>query len=228
MPSNLQTQINKIQQSLKSNFDLTVAILNHTDAIILPDGYTRIEYIQSTGNQYIDTNYLPKSLSTKYEIGFMRTSTNGSYNPIINSEEDLRFGVLCSDTVTSRGICWAGSRSSYKVTTFPIVNNEKYDIIFDKTGISVNNTKYNFNGTVTEATASWTTMINHRKTSSTGYASEYSLGRWYYLRIYEDEKLVRNFIPVKNSNNVACLYDAINKTTHLNVGSGSFTAGPEV
>lgn len=228
MPSNLQTKIKEIQRSLKNNFDLTEAIINHTDAIILPAGYTRIEYIQSTGNQFIDTNYLPKSLLTKYEIGFMRTSTNGSYNPIINSEGDLRFGVLCSDTVTSRGICWAGSASSYQVVTYPISNNVMYDIVFDKTGILVNDVKYNFSGTVPSATASWTTMINHRKTSSTGYSNEYSFGRWYYVRIYENDVLVKNFIPVKNASNVVCLYDSINKTTHLNVGSGSFTAGPEV
>ena len=58
--------------------------------------YIQLEYIESTGSQFIALNYIPKTLHTKYELGFMRTGISGYWNPIINSEEDVRFGIMCT------------------------------------------------------------------------------------------------------------------------------------
>lgn len=192
--------------------------------------YTKLEYIQSTGNQFIDINYIPKTLHTKYELGFMRTGTNGLWNPIINSEEDVRFGIMCTTSGTDRfnkGQFHIGATSEFKSVQFPISDNIKYDMVADKTGISVNNTKYDLEG-VANATGQWSTYINHRRNSSSSYSSEYSLGRWYYLRVYEYGSLVRSYIPVKDINGVVCMYETIQKKYYYNAGSGSFTAGPEV
>lgn len=191
--------------------------------------YTELEYIQSTGNQFIDTGYIPRATYTKYELGFMRTGISTSWSPIINSEEDVRFGIVCrKNTDSNYGSCWAGSSSSYRDRDFPISSNVKYNIVFDKTGIELNGTKYSFSGTVTSATGSWSTMINHRHKSASGYSDEYSLGRWYYLRIYDNGTLKRDFVPCKDKSGVVCMYDKVDKKYYYNIGSGSFTAGPEV
>lgn len=190
-----------------------------------------LDYIQSTGNQFIDINYIPKTLHTKYELGFMRTGTNGLWNPIINSEEDVRFGIMCTTSGTDRfnkGQFHIGATSEFKSVQFPISDNVKYDMIADKTGISVNNTKYDLEGVV-NATGQWSTYINHRRNSSSSYSSEYSLGRWYYLKIYEDDELVKDFVPVKRIyDDELGVYDRINNNFYVNNGTGEFTAGPEI
>jgi hypothetical protein len=48
----------------------------------------------------------------------------------------------------------------------------------------------------------------------------------YSFRMWDNNVLVRNFIPAKNSSNVVGMYDTVSKTFFTNAGSGSFTAGP--
>jgi len=50
----------------------------------------------------------------------------------------------------------------------------------------------------------------------------------YYLEIYDNEKLVRDYIPVLDDDGIACLYDKVEKKFYYNEGTGAFIAGPEV
>lgn len=196
-------------------------------ASILP--CTELEYIQNTGSQFIDLNYLPSTLSTKYEIGFMRTGIRGYYDPIINCEEDVRFGIVCTrdkDDSQNEGEFWIGSTDSHISVTFPISNDIKYDIIADKTGLSLNGNFYAFSGTIVDANAQWSTLLNHRRKTATTFSNEYSIGKWYYLKIYENDNLIRDYIPALDLSGVACMYEKLGKKFYYNAGTGSFIAGP--
>ena len=94
MPSNVQTKIKEIQQSLKINLKYTEAILEHTPiGPILPSGYKQVEYIQASGNAYINTNYKPNAhfrfeskyyyaaRSTTWPTPFGCRSSNDGSNP---------------------------------------------------------------------------------------------------------------------------------------------------
>jgi len=47
----------------------------------------------------------------------------------------------------------------------------------------------------------------------------------FYCKIWDNDTLVRDFIPVVDSGGVACLYDKIDKKIYLNIGTGAFMAG---
>lgn len=49
--------------------------------------------------------------------------------------------------------------------------------------------------------------------------------KFYYLKIYEGETLVKDFIPVLDTNNNPCMYEKIGKTFHYNTGEGEPTYG---
>ena len=49
--------------------------------------------------------------------------------------------------------------------------------------------------------------------------------KFYYLKIYEGENLVKDFIPVLDTNNNPCMYEKIGKTFHYNTGEGEPTYG---
>lgn len=193
--------------------------------------YIELNYIESTGSQFISIDYLPKTTHTKYELGFMRTGTSGMWNPIINSEEDVRFGIMCTTDGANQnnyGQFHIGPTGSgnFRSVQFPISSNVKYDIIADKTGISLNGTTYEITGTVNAATAQWSTCVNHRRQTASTFSEEYSIGRWYYLRIYEDDVLIRNIVPMlDNKNNRIGLYDKITHTFYPNIGTGTFISG---
>ena len=56
-----------------------------------------------------------------------------------------------------------------------------------------------------------------------------SKAKCYYAKIWEDDVLVRNFIPCyRKSDNEPGLYDTVNKVFYTNSGTGEFLVGPEV
>ena len=53
--------------------------------------------------------------------------------------------------------------------------------------------------------------------------SRYFVGDIYYCKIYQNNALVRDLIPViRNSDNVIGLYDTVNKKFYTNSGTGTF------
>ena len=65
-------------------------------------------------------------------------------------------------------------------------------------------------------------------TINTGNAVDerYFVGKIYSFKIWDNENLVRDYIPVTNTIiNKAGLYDSVEKKFYPNLGSGNFTAG---
>ena len=56
----------------------------------------------------------------------------------------------------------------------------------------------------------------------------YQSGRIYYLKIYDNDILVLDLIPVVDKNGVACMFDRVSGTYFYNAGTGSFIAGPAI
>ncbi|MDW2995919.1 MAG: InlB B-repeat-containing protein [Alphaproteobacteria bacterium] len=50
--------------------------------------------------------------------------------------------------------------------------------------------------------------------------------RLYDMQIFNNNTLIRDFIPVLDSNGVPCMYDRIENKLYYNAGKGSFIAGP--
>lgn len=56
-----------------------------------------------------------------------------------------------------------------------------------------------------------------------------SKSRWYYFKLYKGVTPLRDFIPCyRKSDNVVGMYDTVTKGFFTSVGSGQFTAGPDV
>ena len=49
--------------------------------------------------------------------------------------------------------------------------------------------------------------------------------RLYSCRIWNNDELVRDFVPALDDNSTACLYDIVGESFYSNAGSGDFTAG---
>jgi len=64
--------------------------------------------------------------------------------------------------------------------------------------------------------------------NNAGTLQNYASMNLYSCEIYDNNVLVRNFIPCKNPEGVVGLYDSVNSQFYQNAGSGSFTAGPEI
>ena len=48
------------------------------------------------------------------------------------------------------------------------------------------------------------------------------------FKIYDEDTLLRDYVPVLDENNIACLYDTVEGKFYYNQGTGVFIGGAEV
>lgn len=191
----------------------------------LPSGYKRLEYIKSTGKQYIDTGFKP-TLNTKVEFKISSSSAQPNTYPQLFGSQQLsngtnRFGIT-SDWTAKTGS--TGMAASTVVRDIPREGSLEYN-------------KYVLDGVTYTATGSWTpanaSLYLFSNNSADGvYDGKVTLrsaAKFYYFKMYDSGTLVRDFVPAKrNSDSVVGLYDLVSNTFYGNTGTGTFTAGPEV
>lgn len=155
----------------------------------LPDIYTRLDYIESTGTQYIDTGFKPNN-NTRLTMECQVTS--------ITSDWAFLFGAR--DTYHSKEFSFAWNSSNWytgfyntdKRMTSPTRNTTTmYSIDKNKNVTNINSTSTtNTNGTFT---CSYNLLLFGMKN---GTAIYYGNAKIYSCQIYDNDTLVRNFIPV--------------------------------
>lgn len=186
---------------------------------ILPDGYTQLDYIQSSGTQYIDTGFKP------------------------NQDTRLIIAVDFSQTAAWKWIFGARQDASLNAFGFLLQENSKYRFDY---GASTNRLSYNPTGNMTIDINKNNCYINDTLASTATYTNfttpvscflfgnnnngTYRSGatlKMYSCKIYDNGALVRNFIPCKNPSGMVGLYDVVGNQFYQNNGTGSFTSGPE-
>lgn len=180
----------------------------------LPSGYTQLEYIESTGTQYIDTGIIPTD-ETKIELYFQLTNI---------SSDKIIFGV-----VGQFSLRWVSANAYFRVITgsranFPtsIAGLEEHKAIITKTTSDIDGTQK------TQSTNTVTNPIFISAYNNGSSARTYAKCKYWYFKHYEGENLIHDFIPCKNPSNEIGLYDTINKVFYSNSGTGVFVAGPEL
>lgn len=185
--------------------------INHKDIYIkfnsqslLPSGYIALEYIESTGTQYIDTGLIVNKTDS-YEMILITHLTNNDN--------------------------WAGA-NGYLQFQAKIGNNKKSKIdikyinkigtIFvDDQQVSSTDWSTSYNGTNVKLGLFKLGDTNNTWSPYTGQS-----GKLYSCKILNNNNLIRNFVPCKNTSGTLGLYDAVNNVFYTNAGTGTFTAGP--
>lgn len=178
----------------------------------LPIGYQRVEYIESTGTQYIETN-LGFGIKLIIDIQFTQTTRglmgyNGNGGNYWGTNDNNR--VEIGSTYLA---CNTNDRNVFEIN-FPLVGNYPSISLNDQTVIS----QYEMRAT--------TSYYKFFKIDSYQLNSKAKL---YSCKIYENNVLVRNFIPCyRKSDNVIGLFDTINQVFYTNAGTGTFLKGADI
>ena len=194
-------------------------------------GYTPIEYLESTGTQWIDTGWnAPNGCKVDMKI-MLSTLPNNLYAIIGSHNQHSPWGrnyLLFYHIPPDRSIR----------DFFEIGAGGYKDVGFGKTGVEYNisfstipNNIY-FNDTnVSNLTDAQTTRNSNNLYlfNVNGYSFNKFIGRIYYLKIWDsNDILVRDFIPVLDKNGTPCMYDRVEKKFYYNAGTGQFIAGPVI
>jgi len=192
----------------------------------LPDGYTQLEYIESSGTQYIDTGIIGKAGVTM-ELDFSSMGTDlSNYLPCgcADSSYTKRFYPVATQNTAgnwSYGFGnWYNSNASanaktrYKTVTV-LKNGQQSLTVNGETVLS---------GSLSSASTPNINIylfgINYAGTINTTGST-----RLYGCNMYENDVLVRDYVPCKNPSNEIGLYDITNGIFYPNAGTGSFVGG---
>ena len=196
--------------------------------------YTELEYIESTGTQYIDTEYY-NNPNTKVDITFMYLKSNGDAysNGMIYGSADTYNGrpSYSIGLTTENKIYYRNSNSAESFTNYSISSNQKINVITDKTSITIDGNTYQHNMSLITNNALFSSYIfaRHQLTDSSfvhvNDAYNPLIGRIYSCKIYDNDVLIRDMIPVLDKNGTACMYDKVNKKFYYNSGTGDFLYG---
>lgn len=188
---------------------------------VLPPGARWVEYLESTGTQWIDTGYKPNTNTRT--VGLCRI------NSFVGSNADYVFGVFSSPN--NYGFNIGSARQYFNVpwgsgVGIPLYGlipqtNKDYKFDISKTGYLIDDQSY---GDISVESVNST--INMYLFWSNGTSASGMNGRLYYTKIYDNNILVRDFVPVRVGT-TGYLYDRVSGKLFGNQGSGDFVLGPD-
>lgn len=200
---------------------------------ILPSGYTQVDYIESSGTQFIDTLFYPTP-QIKIESYFEFTDVSRKQQRLFGIGNSDSNGLVITFYINGSGnFAWACQNNTGNWTsTGKAANVNKNFITIDSLNDSVNLANlYNQTITSTRTNTSTKTLLlfGHRGDLATIDTSTISFVKMYSTKIYDNNVLVRDFIPCyRNSDNEVGLYDLVNDVFYTNQGTGAFTYGSVV
>ncbi len=192
--------------------------------------YIPVEYLESTGTQAIDTGVVFSHPNSKVIIKFQPTSYENSCLSGAETEASagrpwtfiatLKNTETCiwhAQNTTQNSFCTAVNTSNTYV-----LEMSQTDGVFTKT---INGVSYSKNNIPYYTLNSFALFADNY---GNGNYTQKAKARIYYTKIYENNTLVRDFIPVLDTNGVPCLFDRVEAKFYYNAGTGQFIAGPVI
>ena len=168
----------------------------------LPSTYRKLEYIQSSGKQYIDTGVMVKDI-TEIKVDFQAVTILSGENQYASSWVDysnhIQIGINGNTFIDSGGV-------TYSQTSSVTARTQAVGVPLG----AVNLHLYLF-----------------AQSEGTG-ALHYSSGRIFSCQITTADGLVRNFVPCKNPDGVIGMYDIVNDKFYQSSSSDTFIAGTDL
>lgn len=228
----------------KPNRFSRMGLVDHFKGYGLPKEYTQLDYIESTGTQYIDTGYYWKSESVKISMDATVVS-NGSSQSLFGNEEPFSGGryfsivphgtngnysfYVGSTTSISTASATVGSRfvmecetTTAKALTVKINGQSAFTKTYAGTVMGYANT------TSTHASKGRIYIFANHNSSTSGASPIQNVGgmKLYSFKMWDGGNLVRDFIPCKNKNGQIGLYDRANGVFYMSPNGTAFTGGP--
>ena len=183
------------------------------EQIILPEGFKKVEYLESTGTQFIDTQIICDSEST---FGCSFYQKDASNLPLFGCEPN-NGKDFCAWLSSGTSVWLRIADESYFVTTETNMNRVIH-WEFSKKGIFRNGNLIKSYNSVPNCVSS--TYIFNRNPK---WGVSTAIGRLYKAYIKKGNEYVFNGIPcIEDSTNAPCLFDLVSQKPFYNQGTGKF------
>lgn len=178
----------------------------------LPNGYTKLEYIESTGTQYISTGITPTE-NTKVVIEFNSSNSSGV---VFGQDSGYKVNAFMFAMTV---VVFDSTKKDISISA-----NAKHTVQVAPKAFKVDNgsSQYIYANKVNAAYPMFLFGNNRKGKFSEGVAM-----KLYSFKVYENDVLIADYIPCKQGNAVG-LYDDVAGAMNLPLGTGDFTAGPSI
>lgn len=181
--------------------------------------YTELEYIESTGTQYINTGVSCNASNVEVHLK-MRTGSSVSTQAILGGSWAANGFFL----MLFNGMFRFHSGNSV-ITPASASPDTDYDIIANKSFLTINEDQYSING----GTDIEQSISLFSTTTGITYTQPRGSFKIYEAKIYVANEMVRDLIPAKrDSDDTLGLYDRVNDVFYTNNGTGTFIGGQPV
>lgn len=194
--------------------------------------YELLEYLRATGEQYIDTGYIPNQNSKVEIVVEVLDRTNSPYlfgNGV--AWENSAFALALNKSTDIGLIFCYGNNTSNRAGVFAI--NQKYKVTMSKDGCEIY--RYSSSSIIYSKGAYSLQTFSANANALIFWAM--NLGedtakakmKLYSCKIWENDVLVRDYVPVRRlSHNSAGLLDVVNNTFYGNAGTGEFLGSDQM
>lgn len=195
----------------------------------LPMSYTRLEYLECSGTQYINTG-VKATGSLKIELDVMATAWDGFVNYIFGSENkfgNIYFSMNYNNGNSTAGIYLYGTQWKYfRYAAHKL--NQRYKYVFDENVVYRDGKLFPFMNDSLMTKDEFTSKRNIYLFAS--YHTNGNFTRTRYKKIYSfgiydnaSGRQLLNYVPsIDPVTGQAGMYDTVNKVFKTNSGSGDF------
>lgn len=187
----------------------------------LPVDYIELQYIQSSGTQYIDTEYKPNN-NTRVQCRFELLESGRAYG-IFGSRiayQNTAFDLFANGQNSSKYFQddYGSNVNAPMASTLGI-----YEIDKNKNVTNINGNIYTFPSSTFQSNYNMYILGINTAGSTNNQLGSLKI---YSCQIYDNGTLIRDFVPCKTVEGTVGLYDIVNQVFYTNAGTGSFIAGP--
>ena len=191
--------------------------------------YIPIEYLESTGTQYIDTGVVANN-DSGIDILFYTIRKN-SDSFILVQDNSFAFGISQGMSDQSNNFlikAGANDIDNWIIRSFYGEGSGIYRFFINKQNASIYATDGS-NVSHIFPRRNYKTNLNFILFAlNTGSVVPCKNTQIYSCKLYDNDVLVRDFIPVLDPNGVPCMYDKVESKFYYNAGTGDFIAGPVI
>lgn len=198
--------------------------------------YTPIEYLESTGNTatYINTGIKPNYRTTKIEVDAVLELATGKYDTagvLFGLRQYPTYTIGIRDVGTNNEQYFQfGSERYFKQDT-GFLYGSRHVFVLSKNGFSIDDTFFSYSREYDFEQSTYDIYMfacndDYQSTINNPKPRSYTPAKIYYFKIYDNDILVRDFIPVLDYNKIPCMYDKVENKFYYNQGTGDFIAGP--
>lgn len=192
---------------------------------VLPSDYKECEYLESSGTQWIDTEYALKTDIAKLDIQFMNIANNANKNLCSSSANNAKsFGLYQAANNSMTPYNGKAMDASTIPVTGAIVNVTLETLGINKTSTAVINEKSQSKNQTTSIISNVSLGLFTKNDSTRSYITERMISaRIYYCKLLDNNVLVRDLVPCLDNKGVPCMFDKVTNQSFYNKGTGQFT-----